>query len=62
MQHTLRSLKLADNAIAELTMLCGFDHDLAGQMTHVKRNRKLTHAGRKTELKIDPHGSGVPPL
>lgn len=31
--HTLRSLKLADRDIAELTMLCGFDDDLAGQIT-----------------------------
>jgi transposase len=31
--HTLRSLKLADNQVAELTMLCGFDEDLAGQIT-----------------------------
>jgi Transposase len=31
--HTLRSLKLADNQIADLTMLCGCDEDLAGQIT-----------------------------
>lgn len=31
--HTLRSLKLADSDVAELTMLCGFDDDLAGQIT-----------------------------
>jgi hypothetical protein len=31
--HTLRSLKLADNQLAELTILCGFDEDLAGQIT-----------------------------
>jgi transposase len=31
--HTLRSLKLADDELAELTMLCGFDDDLAGQIT-----------------------------
>jgi transposase len=33
MPHTLRSLKLADDELAELTMLCGFDDDLAGQIT-----------------------------
>lgn len=33
MPHTLRSLKLPDNDVAELTMLCGFDDDLAGQIT-----------------------------
>ena len=31
--HTLRSLKLADSQVAELTMLYGFDEDLAGQIT-----------------------------
>lgn len=38
MPHTLPSLKLADNEVAELTMLCGFDDDLAGQITQT-RNR-----------------------
>ena len=33
--HTLRSLKLADSRVAELTMLCCFDEDLAGQITQV---------------------------
>jgi transposase len=33
MPHTRRSLKLADEEGAELTMLCGFDDDLAGQIT-----------------------------
>ena len=32
MPHTLRSLKLADDEVAELTMLCGFDDDLVGQI------------------------------
>ncbi|MES4893375.1 IS110 family transposase [Streptomyces sp. NPDC096012] len=31
MPHTLRSLELADEITAELTMLVGFDHDLAGE-------------------------------
>lgn len=31
--HALRSLKLADEQIAELAMLCGFDDDLAAQTT-----------------------------
>jgi transposase len=31
--HTLRSLKLVDKQVAELTILCGFDEDLAGQIT-----------------------------
>lgn len=31
--HALRSLKMADERIAELSMLCGFDDDLAAQTT-----------------------------
>lgn len=31
--HSLRSLKLAGAELAELAMLCGFDDDLAGQIT-----------------------------
>ena len=31
LEHTLRSLNLADNELAELTMLCGFDENVAGQ-------------------------------
>ncbi|OMT77499.1 transposase [Burkholderia pseudomallei] len=33
MPHTLRSLRLADEQLAELTMLRGFDDDLAAQLT-----------------------------
>lgn len=33
MPHALRSLALPDEALAELTMLCGFDDDLAAQIT-----------------------------
>lgn len=33
MPHTLRSLRLADEQLAELTMLCGFDDNLAAQVT-----------------------------
>ncbi|MCS6474499.1 IS110 family transposase, partial [Burkholderia thailandensis] len=33
MPHTLRSLRLADEPLAELTMLCGFDDDLHPQIT-----------------------------
>jgi hypothetical protein len=31
--HALRSLQLADEQVAELTMLCGFDDDVTGQIT-----------------------------
>lgn len=30
--HALRTLKLADEQIAELSMLCGFDDDLGGHI------------------------------
>jgi len=33
MPHALRSLRLDDERLAELTMLCGFDDDLADQIT-----------------------------
>ncbi|MGF6506083.1 IS110 family transposase [Paraburkholderia sp. 32] len=33
MPHALRSLRLVDEPLAELTMLCGFDDDLAAQIT-----------------------------
>ncbi len=49
--HTLRSLKLADNQLAELTMLCGFDEDLAGQITQVSNRIR----GLLTQ--IIPHSS-----
>lgn len=35
MPHTLRAIDLADEQVAELSMLCGFDEDLAGQITQV---------------------------
>ena len=33
MPHTLRSVELDDETLAELGVLCGFDDDLAGQIT-----------------------------
>lgn len=33
MPHSLRSIQIADEQLAELTMLCGFDDDLAKQAT-----------------------------
>lgn len=35
MPHTLRSIQATDEQVAELTMLCGFDDDLAAQITQV---------------------------
>jgi transposase len=38
MPHTLRGITIAEEHIAESSMLCGFDDDLAAQLTQV-RNR-----------------------
>ncbi len=35
MPHTLRSIQVTDEQVAELTMLCGFDDDLGAQITQV---------------------------
>ncbi|WP_431798179.1 IS110 family transposase [Microbacterium kunmingense] len=35
MPHTLRSIQVTDEQVAELTRLCGFDDDLAAQITQV---------------------------
>lgn len=35
MPHTLRSIHVTDEQVAELSMLCGFDDDLAAQITQV---------------------------
>ncbi|EXJ52315.1 transposase IS110 [Microbacterium sp. MRS-1] len=35
MPHTLRSIQVTDEQVAELSMLCGFDDDLASQITQV---------------------------
>ena len=55
--HTLRSLKLAYSQVAELTMLCGFDEDLAGQITQVSNRIRglLTQIHPALERVIGPH-------
>ena len=55
--HTLRSLKLADSQVAELTMLCGFDEDLAGQITQVSNRIRglLTQIHPALERVVGPH-------
>ena len=57
MPHTLRSLKLADNQVAELTMLCGFDDDLAGQITQTSNRIRglLTQIHPALERVLGPH-------
>ena len=55
--HTLRSLKAGGSQVAELKMLCGFDKDLAGQITQVSnRNRGLlTQIHSALERAPGPH-------
>jgi len=57
MPHTLRSLKLADNELAELTMLCGFDDDLVGQVTQASNRIRgvLTQIHPALERVLGPH-------
>jgi transposase len=57
MPHTLRALKVADNQVAELTMLCGFDEDLAGQITQTSNRIRglLTQIHPALERVVGPH-------
>lgn len=56
MPHTLRSVQLADEQIAELTMLCGFDDDLAKQATATSNRIRglLTQIHPALERVLDP--------
>jgi transposase len=57
MPHTLRSLKIADSQVAELTMLCGFDEDLAAQITATSNRIRglLTQIHPALERAVGPH-------
>lgn len=57
MPHTLRSLKLDDHQIAELTMLCGFDDDLAKQITQTSNRIRglLTQIHPALERVVGPN-------
>jgi len=57
MPHTLRSLKLDDDQIAELTMLCGFDDDLAKQVTQTSNRIRglLTQIHPALERVVGPN-------
>jgi transposase len=57
MPHTLRSIQASDEQIAELSMLCGFDDDLAGQATQVSNRIRglLTQIHPALERVIGPH-------
>ena len=45
MPHTLRALRLDDERIAELTVLSGFDDDLAQQITATSNRIRRTRPG-----------------
>lgn len=56
MPHTLRSIHVADEQVAELSMLYGFDDDLAGQITQVSNRIRglLTQLHPALERVIGP--------
>ena len=56
MPHTLRSIQVADEQVAELSMLCGFDDDLAGQIVQVSNRIRglLTQIHPALERVIGP--------
>jgi transposase len=55
--HALRSIELADEEIAELSMLCGFDDDLAKQVNATANRIRglLTQIHPALERVIGPH-------
>lgn len=57
MPHALRSLQLADEQVAELTMLCGFDDDVTGQITATSNRIRnlLTQIHPALERVSGPH-------
>ncbi len=55
--HALRSLQLADDQVAELSMLCGFDDDVVGQITATNNRIRglLTQIHPALERVLGPH-------
>ncbi|TFD56297.1 IS110 family transposase [Cryobacterium sp. Hh7] len=55
--HALRSIQLADESVAELSMLCGFDDDILGQMTATSNRIRglLTQIHPALERVVGPH-------
>jgi transposase len=55
--HALRSIQLADESVAELSMLCGFDDDLVGQATATSNRIRglLTQVHPAVERVLGPH-------
>lgn len=66
MPHTLHSLRLADEQLAELTTLCGFDDDLGAQVTQTSNRIRglLTQIHPALERVLGPRldHSAVPDL
>lgn len=56
MPHTLRAIQLADEQDAELSMLCGFDDDLANQVTATSNRLRglLTQIHPALERVLEP--------
>jgi hypothetical protein len=57
--HTLRSLKPADSQVAELMMPCGFDEDLAGQITQTALTMISTATTGGSHLWVEPPQADV---
>ena len=57
MPHTLRSIALDDEHVAELSMLCGFDDDLRAQITATSNRTRglLTQIHPALERVLGPH-------
>ena len=57
MPHTLRSVELDDETLAELGVLCGFDDDLAGQITATSNRIRglLSQIHPALERALGPH-------
>lgn len=55
--HALRSIDLVDEQVGELSMFCGFDEDLAGQITAVSNRIRglLTQIHPALERVLGPH-------
>jgi hypothetical protein len=55
--HALRSIQLADEQVAELSMLCGFDDDLVGQATATSNRirERLTQIHPALERVLAPY-------
>lgn len=55
--HALRSIQIADESVAELSMLCGFDDDVLGQITATSNRVRglLTQIHPALERVIGPH-------